>query len=243
MNSMNDVLLMFSGGKDSFLTACKLVEDGYNVKLIMFNSGCIAGEENALLTAQRLISRYRGHIETVGVRSSMATRTRIDKYWKEMSIKELSEHYPNVTGIQAQCFFCQTSMWIEAIAYCLANSIKCIAFGYKSSNKLCTGSEAYLDIMVNICSYYNIAVKTPLWNFEDIKNGIDIRDEELIERRFAPSMMEPKCTIELQAKQKISKEEIIELVRYFNEYVNYKDLINRSERILNCTGVSDTSLK
>lgn len=33
-----EVLLMFSGGKDSFIAACKLVEQGNHVKLLMFST-------------------------------------------------------------------------------------------------------------------------------------------------------------------------------------------------------------
>lgn len=242
MNSMNNVLLMFSGGKDSFLTACKLVEDGYNVKLIMFNSGCIAGEENALVTAQRLVDRYKEHVEVIGIRTSMSTRTRIDKYWKEMSINELNKYYPAVTGIQAQCFFCQTSMWIEAIGYCVAKDIKYIACGYKNSDNFCTGSEDYLDMLANICANYNIEIKTPLWTFEDIKYGVNIRDEEIAERRFVPSVLEPQCAIGLPAKQRISGDEMTQLTRYFDEYIDYKDLINRSAKVLRCIKISNRSL-
>lgn len=243
MNSMSDVLLMFSGGKDSFLTACKLAENGHNVKILVFNSGCIAGEENALVTAQRLVRKYGKHIEVLGIRTSMATRILIDRPWKTMSMEELSKYYPNVTGIQSQCFFCQTSMWIEAIAYCVAKDIKYIACGYKSSDKFCTGSEYYMDILANICSDYNLEMKTPMWSFVDTENGIDIRDEEMHRRRFIPSVLEPKCTVGLPVKQKISDEEMLELIRYFNEHVDYKNLINKSSKVLKYIRITDKSLE
>jgi len=43
---MEKVLLFFSGGNDSTLSACKLASAGYYVYLITFDNGCEEGLEN-----------------------------------------------------------------------------------------------------------------------------------------------------------------------------------------------------
>jgi predicted subunit of tRNA(5-methylaminomethyl-2-thiouridylate) methyltransferase len=43
---MEKVLLFFSGGNDSTLSALKLVFQGYDVQLITFDNGCEEGIEN-----------------------------------------------------------------------------------------------------------------------------------------------------------------------------------------------------
>ena len=35
------VLLMLSGGRDSFLAACRLIEEGWHVHMITYDNGCI----------------------------------------------------------------------------------------------------------------------------------------------------------------------------------------------------------
>lgn len=237
------VLLMFSGGKDSFIAACKLVEQGYKTYLMMFNSGCIASEENVLHSSQRLRKRYGNEIEMIGIRSTMATHLRISRPWKEFSVRDLSSRYPDVTGVQSQCFFCQTSMWIEAIAYCKAHNINKIATGYKSSDTFCTGNKQYLDFIREIASEYNIEVELPMWNFIDTKDGLDKRDQEMCARRFLPSVLEPKCTVGLPAKHKISDKEVEQLINYIKEYIDYIEMINKSSEILKHIKITNKSLE
>ena len=40
MDERKTVLLMLSGGLDSILSMVRLINDGYNVKLINFDNGC-----------------------------------------------------------------------------------------------------------------------------------------------------------------------------------------------------------
>lgn len=235
------ILLMFSGGKDSFITACKLVDAGDTVNIIGFNGGCLLGEKNILETAERLHKKYKDKINIIGLRGCMATRMNIDKQWKEFTSKELFEDYPHVTGLQAQCFFCQTSMWLESIGYCIAKNINAIACGYKNTDLFCTGSERYLDFIQNICSEYGIEVKTPMWNFVDYEDGLDRRDSEMILRKFLPSVLEPKCAVGIPANGKIDKNEIEELIRYFNAYVQYRPIIKKLSRILGTIKIDDES--
>lgn len=237
------VLLMFSGGKDSFIAACKLVEQGNNVSLIMFNSGCIAAEENVLHSAERLKKKYTNRIEMMGIRSTMADNIRINKQWKEFTARELCSRYPDVNGVQSQCFFCQTSMWLEAIAYCKSHDIRCIATVYKSSDTFCTGSQSYLEFIREIANEHYIEIKLPMWGFIDIEDGLDRRDQEMCMRRFLPSVLEPKCTIGLPADEKISSKAIEQLINYIKEYIDYTDLIDRSTQVLKHIHLSNKSLE
>lgn len=51
-------LVLFSGGLDSTLTTCKMIEADYKVTLVHYDNGCSSGTENVLVMAQRLIDRY-----------------------------------------------------------------------------------------------------------------------------------------------------------------------------------------
>lgn len=236
---MNNVLLMFSGGKDSFLAACKLVEEGYHVKLIMFNGGCIIGDENGISTAQRLVNKYGERVEIEGVRASVGTRMRVERPWKEMKIKELIKEFPDVNGVQSQCFFCQTSMWLEAIAYCLAKDIKHIACGYKSSDMFCTGSYAYIDMIKKLCINYEIELKLPMWYFDELEDLSDARNLEMAERWFMPAVIEPQCTVGVPVDEPISDPEMGQLIFYFKTRVEYDMIITKLKGILKHIKLTD----
>ena len=51
---MNKVLVLFSGGKDSFYLTLLMLEKGYNVNLVTYENGCGLKSENAIETAKRI---------------------------------------------------------------------------------------------------------------------------------------------------------------------------------------------
>ena len=53
----NAVLLMLSGGRDSFLSACKLLEDEkqYRVYMVTYDNGCICQLDKVKGVADRII--------------------------------------------------------------------------------------------------------------------------------------------------------------------------------------------
>lgn len=59
MLESSEVLLLFSGGKDSFLAACRLIEQGFYVRLMTFDNGCMSNTGAASDMANRLVKRHR----------------------------------------------------------------------------------------------------------------------------------------------------------------------------------------
>ena len=53
-----EVILMFSGGRDSFLSACYLIEDGFRVCMATFENGAGLQTYNAAHGARRIIETY-----------------------------------------------------------------------------------------------------------------------------------------------------------------------------------------
>ena len=65
---MNNVLVLFSGGKDSFYLTLLMLEKGYNVKLVTYENGCGLKSENAIETAKRIQEKYGDDkVEILGV--------------------------------------------------------------------------------------------------------------------------------------------------------------------------------
>lgn len=215
---MKDVLVFFSGGKDSFITACKCVEEGYHVKLISFNNGCVANEENILHSAERLISKYgEEHIEYVGCYNTWGVFTSFRCKLVNTPFKEIYKSYPHLCMSQLNCMQCQSSMWVAGIAYCIAKDIKYIATGYKNTDNFCTGIIRYLQEMKILALGFGIEVLTPMFD-SNLKDKSVERDIEMGKRGFLPCVYEPKCMLGCPS-QKPSQEGVDSLMKAFKDTV------------------------
>lgn len=206
-------LIMFSGGKDSFITASRVAEAGDYPILISFNGGGMVAEEHLMHGVTRLKKRY-GCIEYAGVYPTVATVHRLSEYWTNAPQSELGEKYPHLTNCQARCLHCQTAMWVAAIAYAKAKGIKAIASGYRKSDRFCTGDARYRDLMSMVAGNNGIALDFPVWElYEDDM----ARDLVMIRSGFEPAVLEPKCLLGTPAMSGFPAEERDDMIRYTEE--------------------------
>lgn len=215
-------LVLFSGGKDSFLTACRLVETGNKVVLLSLNNSAVIGERNLLHGVARLQNHYgRNRIEYAGVYNTGAVISRLNKAWMEMPQRELAEAYPEMVGAQALCLHCQSAMWVAAIAYAKAHKITAIASGYRATDLFCTGRKWFVKDMEAIAKKHGISVSFPLWDVDwdtpEDKWGTE-RDNEMSRRGFLPRVYEPKCMLGRPVKE-MSESESSDMHRYFREHI------------------------
>lgn len=195
---MEPVLILFSGGMDSFLATCRLIRDGFKAVPILFNNGALAGETNITHSIERLINRYGSdRVSYAGVYNTAALIQRINSYSMSAPWSSMGRLYSNMTNTQAMCLNCQTAMWIAAIAYARSSGINKIACGYRQTDEFCTGQEPYFQIIKTIAEQYDIELIRPVW--DDTKwrrhpSG-DGRAYEMIEQGFEPQVYEPKCML------------------------------------------------
>ena len=212
---MKDILVMFSGGKDSFLTACRLASKGYKVHLLSFNNGCVFGEEAVRHGAQRLINRFGDRIEFDGIYLTVASIRRFERNIMRSTVSQLNDNYGSVTFTQLRCAHCQTAMWAAAIAYCVAKAIPEVACGYRKDDLFCTGSEMYRQRMVALANKFNINVQFPvLDSYTDTE-----RDNELCHFSFMPQVFEPKCMEGMPAVRRLEGDEETQLLSYLKSVV------------------------
>ena len=55
---MKEALVLFSGGKDSFLSTLIMLEKGYKVNLVTFDNGRELKSKNVLIGAKRIQKKY-----------------------------------------------------------------------------------------------------------------------------------------------------------------------------------------
>lgn len=206
-------LVLFSGGKDSFITACQVAEAGNYPTLISFNGGGVVAEEHLMHGVTRLKKRF-SCVEFAGVYLTVATIQRLNEYWINAPQSELGEKYPYMTNCQARCLHCQTAMWVAAIAYAKAKGIKAIAAGYRKDDDFCTGDAHYRELMSVVADNNGITLDFPVW---DLYGDNIARDLVMVRSGFEPVVLEPKCLLGTPARNDFQKAERDDMMRYTEE--------------------------
>ena len=212
------VLLLFSGGKDSFISACRLINQGKTVGLISFNNGSVLAEQNLVHGATRLQNRYgQSKVAYAGCYCTYATLMHLSKAWSLTPISDLANRYPHLINAQVTCLNCQTAMWTAAIAYARAKGYDYIASGYRKSNTFCTGVQEYLSAVRRVSGTYGKPILTPVWEDEIWQDKGDYyRSLEMISEFFDPAVLEPKCMLGRPVPT-LTPEIRAELTAYFSE--------------------------
>ena len=230
---MKAVLLLFSGGKDSFITACREIESGNRVLLISFNNSAVLGEKNLLHGVARLKKRYGDNfVEYVGCYNTGAIIQDLKEKWADVPWQTLGEQYPNLTNTQMTCTFCQTAMWISAIAYARAKGIAQIDAGYRQSDPFCTGLGTYHEWIKELAYGNFCTIKFPVLDDSRwVNSPSEIeRDYEMERHGFVPSVYEPKCMLGRPAPP-MTPEMQQDMTRYFQQELKQIALDNINQMI------------
>lgn len=230
----NNVLVLFSGGKDSFLTAARLAGKK-EVVLLSCNNGCIYGEEIFMHGVRRLKNRYGSRISFAGVSSTAATVMRLSEYWAKTRVETIAKEYSRLIPPQVTCLHCQSAMWCEGIAYCKAKGIEEIASGYKSTDLFCTGMEFYVECIKELAQSNNVSALFPVWHGWE--------EYEFLDRGFEPSIYEPKCMVGRPVKPMEDMDKVC-LEKYFREHILplMQGQIDKLEPILSKIRLSEKSM-
>lgn len=198
MPQRTPVLILFSGGKDSFIAACREIQDGKKARLISFNNSAVIGEKNLLHGTARLENRYGPDaVSYEGCYNTGAVIQTLTDAWADSDWNTLGRAYGPLTNGQAVCLHRQTAMWVAAIAYADAHSIPEIACGYRKSDVFCTGQADYIDRIRSLAMEHGLVLSLPVWDdsaWTGSPGGIG-RDYEMARHGFRPAVYEPKCML------------------------------------------------
>lgn len=163
---MKSVLLMYSGGLDSLLSAIRLVKSGYHVVLIHFDNGSMIGTEIIERGANELIRKFGTRIEYAGIVSTAAINMR----FKRLENKKLSDivlEFGNTTLSQYQCLICRSAMYYYAAAIALEKGIHYIAEGARHNQKFAIEQTPMLNEYSKFLKSYNLELLLPVIDVED----------------------------------------------------------------------------
>lgn len=208
-----DILLMLSGGRDSFLSACRLIEKGYCVQMITYDNGCISNVTAVQEVANRIIKKYgTSRASYMGVHSVRSSLFRLQETFLYQDISESSKKYPNIRPAQLPCLACHTGMYLESIVFCKIHNIRYIAEGARKSQKFFVELPEMVKRYTSLARQYDIDLLLPVYELEDEWE----RKLELSDLGYIPKTLEPQCWIGCPLREELSVDEVNSLSEYYD---------------------------
>lgn len=219
-----EVILMYSGGLDSFLSCIRLVNQGYKVYLLHFDNGSSIGTENIQIGAERLQKMYKDNVEFLGIASTAAKFI----YYRELvnienlNALELYEKHGKISISQYRCLLCRMAMYTYAISLAKKMNIKYIAEGARKSQLFAIEQQELINEFKNLCNKYEIELLTPVIDLEDDYQ----KENELLDNGFLPIANEGKCLLGYQMDRELTKEEIEDIKKFYASirYLQERDI-------------------
>lgn len=214
-----DVLLMLSGGRDSFLSACHLLEDGYRVQMITYDNGCLSNVSAVQEVADRIIAKYgKSRASYAGVHSVASSLYRLQETFLYQTISESSRKYPDLRPDQLRCLVCRTGMYVESIAYCKTHNIAYLAEGARESQGFFVELREMIKQYKELAKQNEIELLLPVYELTDEWE----RKLQLADRGYVPKTSEPQCWIGCPLHRELSDNEIRSLLDYYNVEIKPK---------------------
>jgi len=187
-----DTLLLFSGGRDSFLAACLLLEQGRRVRMVTFENGAGLQPWNAQHGASRIIERYGAdRANFLGVAS-------VAGFWREFFLpyfnltpSEVLAEYGELTISQFHCLTCRVAMYLWSICYARQESITSIADGARHDQGFVVELPEFLAAFRALLAKHSIELLLPVYDLDSDQ----YRKNLLLLRGFTPKVIEPQCLI------------------------------------------------
>lgn len=167
---MEKVLLFFSGGNDSTLSACRLVMQGYDVELITFDNGCEEGIENirnrATVLEKLTQNSKKGKVHNLGVFQSVSEFMSMRQKTVNIPFNEIVKKYGNLNQNQLTCLSCRSAMYVVGIAVSKELGIKYIAEGARKTQMFAIEQKELLDGYRSVLERYDMDLMLPVFECE-----------------------------------------------------------------------------
>lgn len=211
------VILLFSGGKDSFLAGCYLIEEGFKIYMVTFENGIGLESHNAEHGAKRIIKRYgKAKAEILGVHCVAGIWREFFLPYFNMKPSEITEEYGELTISQFHCLTCRSAMYIWSVIKAKQMGIKYIADGARKDQGFVIQLPNMIREFRRFFSEFSMELLLPVWNLDSDWE----RKNLLLLRKFVPKTLEPQCLIGVPLPKEALDKEIQKAVeKYFDKIV------------------------
>ena len=158
-----DLVILFSGGRDSSLAVCKLASHEKN--LILMN--CLNG---TTIGTDVIQTRYRDLKERFPSRIKDFVQVPIFGLFRTLAISQLERDLKCYKTCLV-CLGCKMAAHTHAIIFCIENDIKVIADGYNQyqSGDFMEQRPEAIEIMKNFSAEYGILYINPVYDYKNKK--------------------------------------------------------------------------
>lgn len=159
--------VLFSGGLDSSLAVCRMVEKGYVPELLHFNQGALISNNLVSIRYNELKAVYNDYLGDIHFFNVSGLFRRIALVPLEEDIKKYN--------ISLVCLGCKLAMHAQSVIFCKKNDISVIADGSNERQKRYREQRKIaLDFIRDLYNQYKILYENPVYNLDkkDIKYGL-----------------------------------------------------------------------
>lgn len=228
---MSRALILFSGGKDSFLSTLKAIDQGYEVNIVTFDNGQELKSKNVIKEAKRIQKKYGSDkVEIIGIKKTDSIFRELICSFYNYDIQFIKEKFGDITISQFNCLACRLSMYILSIIICKKENIKLVVDGARKSQLFAIEQETMINEFKKLFKNFDIEILFPLLDEEDdfsIKN-------QILAHGFVPKTNESQCLLGMPILEKSINDEIIDgcLNVYHNElYPMIEEIIKKYHNI------------
>lgn len=210
------VLLLYSGGRDSTLSAIKLVNSGYNVFFTHFDNGHMRDLDKPYLTYEKTFFGQDG-FNFIYEYAYLDINPIFNTLYSEW--EEFSKDIPVSVGMNSEmcCLCCRTAMYAGAIRVANSLGIKYIADGARNSQKFMLEQDAMTERFSSLAKSYGIEVLYPVIKIPDD----NLVKKELVDLEYSSKTWESKCLLGKPAMDKTLEDEEF-ILNYFDTYIKPK---------------------
>jgi len=219
---------LFSGGKDSFLSACKLLEKDNKVYFVTYENGCSLSSDNAVQGVNRLSDKYgQDNVRFIGIYNTSGIWRSFFLPFLNLKPSEVSEKYGEITYSQFNCLTCRLSMYLYSIVICRRLGINKVSDGARYSQGFAIELAPMIDRFKRLFMEYQIELILPVIDLDSDWQ----KKNELLLRGFVPKVSEPQCLCGVPLDNKLANEIIQGVVSFYDKEVlsRCKNLIDTIE--------------
>ena len=222
---MKDVLILFSGGKDSFLSTLIMLNKGYRVNLVTFDNGQELKRKNVLIGAKKIKNKFgEDKVNIIGIKKTDAIFRELICSFYNYDTSYINQKFGNITISQFNCLACRLSMYILSIIICKKENVKLVVDGARKSQLFAIEQETMINKFKKLFENFNLEIIFPVLNETDdysIKN-------QILANGFVPKMNECQCLLGMPILNGSMNDDILE--GCLNVYM--KELYPKIERII-----------
>lgn len=209
---MEKALVLYSGGKDSMLSAMLLSEQGYDVYLVHYDNGMELGCKNVKSGFKRLEKKY-SNIKYIGVKNTAGILREFLRCFYNLDFEHIINEYGNITISQFNCLACRLSMYVLSIIICKQMKIKYVADGARNSQLFAIEQDEMLEVFKELFKTYDIELLLPV---KDVKDDYAEKNEFLV-RGIIPKVSESQCLIGMPLNNELNSDIIASVKKVYND--------------------------